>query len=144
MSSQFTQADRIVLAALTSTSTLPLEDASTLSAPETQAALAKLAALKDPKAKQFEAPIFTTWDNAELVERFGFSQSLIDGYVRWAQEKVVRKPADVVFLTHSLIYLLTIPTSAAILMARKDFSWTHAVGHMIYAMWSAGPFTLML
>lgn len=147
---RLSRADKLVLDTLSKISTSSLEESpikDTGSDAVVDSALSTLAALKDPaQSDSFEAPVFTTWDNDELVEQFGIPPALIAGYVSFAQG-LLRKPADVVFVTHSIIYLATLPVSAFFLFTshRQGLAWwAHAVLHTVYAMWSAGPFTLML
>ena len=96
--------------------------------------------LNDPSDREF-APTVFTWFNTDPHDPSALNQRLIQPYARWAAG-VARRPTDAVFVTHGLIYLLTLPASAALLFWR--FGWAHAVAHAVLALLSAGPFTLML
>ncbi|KAL5365857.1 hypothetical protein BJX96DRAFT_182011 [Aspergillus floccosus] len=67
--------------------------------------------------------------------------NILYAYITWAQ-KIVRHPTDVVFLTHIILYLLTLAPSALYLFYR--FSIPHALLHWLLETYSCGPFTLML
>ena len=128
-----------------------------------------LSAFSDPQNDAFEPTIFTSWDLKELpkqpadAQKFspgsvgtkehpevtsnlpplyqGLQDSLLRSYVSWAS-KVVRRPTDVVFLTHILIYLSTSVPSAFYLYYR--FSWFHGICHWVMTAWYCGAFTLLL
>ena len=131
-----------------------------------------LSALNDPKNAAFEPTIFASWDLKELPESLDDVKQLSSGladtgkptapptlnsptssllqvlqddllrsYVPWASQ-VVRRPTDVVFLTHILIYLSTSVPSAVFLYYR--FSWIHAICHWVMTGWYCGAFTLLL
>jgi len=131
-----------------------------------------LTALNDPKNDAFEPTIFASWDPKELPETLpdahtpstasadtgkanqvpadesgtpalhaGLQERLLRSYVSWAS-KVVRRPTDVVFLTHILIYLSTSVPSALYLYYR--FSWIHGICHWVMTAWYCGAFTLLL
>ena len=104
-----------------------------------RAALDILAGMTDRKSLHFEPTIFTTWDNADIPI---IPQVWLNAYVRWAQT-IVRKPTDVVFVSHFLIYSTTVLPSAAWLLF-GSFSYLHGILHLLYAIWCAGSFTLMM
>lgn len=102
--------------------------------------LPELAALNDPASESFEPTVFTTWDKdnipAYIPKRF------LAAYISWAK-KIVRKPTDVVFVTHLIIYFTTVLPSACWLLFFR-FSYLHGVFHLIYTIWCAGAFTLLM
>ena len=98
-----------------------------------------LSDLNSPKSQSFQPTVFTGWDQSDispLIERY-----LIRPYTTWAKT-VVRRPTDVVFLTHVLLYLFTSVPSAFRLYIH--FTWPHAVLHWLMQAYYCGPFTLML
>ncbi|KAM3064863.1 hypothetical protein ACMFMF_011622 [Clarireedia jacksonii] len=101
-----------------------------------------LEALNDENNEKFEPTVFTSWDQEDLdrLPRL-IREYLLQPYVRWAKE-VVRRPTDVVFLTHIILYLTTSFPSAILLYYR--FSWFHGICHWIMQALYCGPFTLML
>jgi hypothetical protein len=131
-----------------------------------------LAAFNDPNNAAFEPTVFASWDSEDLPEKLTEAQQPTRGssgtknstglpvdkphkpsllqalqkdflrtYVTWAS-KVVRRPTDVVFLTHILIYLSTSVPSAFFLYYR--FSWLHGICHWVMTAWYCGAFTLLL
>ncbi|KAL9114188.1 MAG: hypothetical protein Q9187_007518, partial [Circinaria calcarea] len=76
---------------------------------------------------------------APLVQRLDWY--LLQPYIARASG-IVRRPTDVVFLTHIILYLTTSVPSAIYLY--HSFSWIHAVCHWLMQAWFCGPFTLML
>lgn len=91
------------------------------------------------EALSAEVSAFTTWDNNEInptLDRF-----FVQPYLAWAS-KLVRQETDTVFITHILVHHTTLIPSALYLY--YNFSWVHAVLHTVFAVWSAGPFTLLL
>ena len=73
---------------------------------------------------------------AQLLDRH-----LLQPYISWASG-TVRRPTDVVFLTHIILYLTTSVPSAFYLY--YSFSWLRAISHGLMQAWFCGPFTLML
>lgn len=98
-----------------------------------------LGSLNDTHHPDFQPTVFTGWDQSDISE--SIDRLLIRPYAAWA-ETVVRRPTDVVFLTHIIIYLCTSVPSAILLVLA--FSWPHAVLHWLMQAWYAGAFTLML
>ncbi|KAK6607795.1 fatty acid desaturase [Botrytis cinerea] len=101
-----------------------------------------LEALNDENNEKFQPTVFTSWDQEDL-ERLPrpLYQYILQPYVQWAKG-VVRRPTDVVFLTHIILYLATSVPSAIILYNR--FSLIHGFCHWIMQALYCGPFTLML
>lgn len=98
-----------------------------------------LSDLNNPKADAFEPTVCTIWDQADISPVLSYY--LIRPYTEWART-VVRRPTDVVFLTHIILYLGTLLPSAIGLFVR--FNWTHAIFHWVLAGYYCGAFTLML
>ncbi|KAL8676287.1 MAG: hypothetical protein Q9186_007187 [Xanthomendoza sp. 1 TL-2023] len=102
------------------------------SAPTT---LELLNSLNDDTSENFQPTVFTSWDHTWC------KRLLVQPYTTWAK-RIVRRPTDVVFLTHILIYFTTSIPSALYLY--YNFSWPHAMLHWAMQAWYCGPFTLML
>lgn len=98
-----------------------------------------LDSLNNPKHDGFRPSIVTTWDRSDISPEL--LRYLVDPYYEWAKT-IVRRPTDVVFLTHILLYLSTSVPSAIYLFAH--FTWTHAILHWAMTVWYSGAFTLML
>lgn len=98
-----------------------------------------LTALNDKNDVRFQPTVFTTWDEKDLNPTI--NKYLVQPYSKVAQT-IVRHPTDVVFLTHLLIHFTTIVPSAIYLFF--NFSYIHAVIHTVWAVFNAGPFTLMM
>ncbi|KFY87825.1 hypothetical protein V500_06736 [Pseudogymnoascus sp. VKM F-4518 (FW-2643)] len=86
-----------------------------------------------------ESTAFTTWDNNEINPTL--DRLVVQPYLAWAS-KLVRQDPDTVFITHIIVHFTTLLPSALCLY--YSFSWLHAVLHTVYAVWNAGPFTLLL
>jgi hypothetical protein len=118
-----------------------------------------LSILNDPGSEAFESTVFATWDLKDAPTNIGSAKldpaeaqsskslffdlqtTLLKSYINWAST-VVRRPTDVVFLTHILIYISTSVPSALYLY--YSFSYTHAIFHWIMTAWYCGAFTLLL
>lgn len=105
------------------------------------ASLQFLTLANDPSQSQFQPTVFTSWDLKDLDLSGFINRVFLTRYISWAQG-VVRNPTDVVFVTHTLLYLSTLVPSALYLFYR--FSWTHALLHWLMEAYSCGPFTIML
>jgi len=141
ISPQLTQADMIVLRNLfqdiNGDETKP-----NASGFDDQTSIDLLTCLSDETSDKFQPTIFTGWDEKDLLGiPDAFHKNLLQPYVKWAQH-VVRRPTDVVFLTHTLLYLSTSVPSAIYLYYR--FTWAHGICHWLMQAWYAGAFTLML
>ncbi len=98
-----------------------------------------LANLNDFNHPDFQQTVFTGWDQDDIPD--SLSQYLIRPYTTWAQT-IVRRPTDVVFITHIIIYLCTsLPSAIALFW---HFSWPHALFHWLMQGWYSGAFTLLL
>ena len=95
--------------------------------------------ISDEDGDDFQASPFSSWDEQDLNS--WFRVIFVQPYVTWA-EGVVRRRADVVFLTHVGLYCATLIPSAIYLYHR--FSWLHAACHWLLGIYYAGPFTLLL
>lgn len=104
-----------------------------------QAAMNVLAKISDEDSDEFQSSPFSSWDEEDL--NAWFRVVIVKPYVAWA-ERIVRRRADVVFLTHLGYYCATIIPSAFYLYYR--FSWPHAACHWLLETYYAGPFTLLL
>ncbi len=91
------------------------------------------------KSQSFQPTIFTGWDQSDISPLLDYY--VIRPYTSWAKT-VVRRPTDVVFLTHILLYLSTSIPSA--LRLYIHFTWPHAVLHYLMQAYYCGAFTLML
>jgi hypothetical protein len=132
-----TRADTIVLQNL-------LQDAN--GEPESKdnsdrAALERVIGLSDEKSTDFQPTVFTGWDVEDIHLPPVFNRAVIQPYIRWAQT-IVRHKTDVVFLTHTLLYLSTSVPSALFLFLH--FTYAHAICHCIMTGWYCGAFTIML
>ena len=95
--------------------------------------------INDETSEEFQPTVFTGWDQKDIpkpIYRF-----LVRPYLAWAKT-VVRRPTDVVFLTHILLYLATSVPGA--IQLYYNFSWPHAIFHWVMQGWYCGSFTLML
>ncbi|KAL8696072.1 MAG: hypothetical protein Q9201_007839, partial [Fulgogasparrea decipioides] len=116
-----------------------LPDGSKTHLPDDQTTVQLLSSLNDETSEAFQPTVLTGWDQKDIptpIHRF-----VVQPYTRWAKH-IVRRPTDVVFLTHILIYLATSVPSALYLY--YDFSWPHAIFHWIMQGYYCGSFTLML
>jgi hypothetical protein len=104
-----------------------------------QAAMKVLTKISDEDSDKFQSSPFSSWDEEDL--NTWFRVAIVRPYVNWA-EGVVRRRADVVFLTHVGCYCITLIPSAVYLYYR--FSWLHAACHWLLVIYYAGPFTLLL
>lgn len=98
-----------------------------------------LSDLNSTKSQSFQPTIFVGWDQSDISPII--QNYLIHPYTTWAKT-VVRRPTDVVFLTHILLYLFTSGPSAIRLYIH--FTWPHAVLHWLMQAYYCGSFTLML
>ncbi|SMR52278.1 unnamed protein product [Zymoseptoria tritici ST99CH_3D1] len=117
------------------------QDITSKSNPETTttSAITHLKALNDPTSPSFSPTIFVSWDTTSLP--LILQTHLIHPYARFATT-IVRHPTDIVFLTHILLYLTILLPSALYLF--HAFTYLHATAHLIFTVWCAGGYTLML
>jgi hypothetical protein len=106
-----------------------------------QAALACVIRLSDEKSTDFQSTVFTAWNIKDIHITPFLDQVILQPYIRWAQA-VVRRKTDVVFLTHTLLYLSTSVPSTLYLFCH--FTYAHAILHWIMTSWYSGPFSIML
>ncbi|KAI9788814.1 MAG: hypothetical protein M1833_002805 [Piccolia ochrophora] len=118
-----------------------LKEQSSGHAPSDQDPIELLAALNDETSDQFETTVLTGWDEKDIRLPALLHTWIWEPYIQWAQG-VVRRPTDVVFLSHILIYLFTSVPSAVYLYYR--FSYLHGIFHWVMQGWYCGSFTLML
>ena len=153
---QLTESDRLILLGLAADS-VPGSTTSSARSADRQQVLNKLV---DPASSAFEGiNVFTTWDNDQIPSLsscipFGLGRHLhfIDAtgnalrstYVQWAQS-TLRNPADVVFVTHILVYFSTVlPSALYMLFISERVSYAYGLAHLAYTIWCAGAFTLLL
>lgn len=109
--------------------------------PNDQGTIKLLSDLSDHNSDRFQPTVFTGWDQEDLHFRQFFNVNIYQPYVRWAQT-VVRRPTDVVFITHILLYFSTSLPSAIYLF--YHFTWPHAVFHWLMTGYYLGPFAILL
>ncbi|CAK7217791.1 hypothetical protein SBRCBS47491_003290 [Sporothrix bragantina] len=133
------------------------------------AILATLDALNNPDNGAFEPTVFTGYDLRDLQEgvaarrkvaadagsasvgqrisaaAYGwFHHAVLEPYIRFAQQHVVRHETDVVFFTHLLLYFSTVVPSAASLLF-WHFSWIHGIVHVLWVLLGCiGSYTIMM
>lgn len=137
-----TQSDTIVLDSLLQDAALSKSDINNspiviCDACSDQKASEQLSNLNDPTNKAFHPTVVTGWDSFPAT----LDRLIVKPYTTWAST-IVRRPTDVVFLTHILLYLSTSVPSALFLY--HHFTWPHALLHWLMQAWYCGPFTLML
>jgi hypothetical protein len=106
-----------------------------------QAALDQVIGLSDETSSNFESTVFTGWDLKDIHIPAILDHTIVQPYIRWAQT-IMRHKTDVVFMTHTLLYLSTSVPSAIYLFHR--FTYAHAICHWIMTGWYCGAFTIML
>lgn len=106
---------------------------------DNEATISALENFNNVNHPDFHPTIFTGWDQTHFSDTI--SRYVIMPYTAWAQN-IVRRPTDVVFMTHVLIYLCTSVPSAILLV--YHFSWPHAIFHWLMQAWYSSAFTLML
>lgn len=100
--------------------------------------LQQLAELTDSTNKRFQPIIFTSWDNNRLppwLEDF-----FVRPYLRFASH-AIRKPSDVVYVSHLLVLTLIGLPSLVVLFVH--FTWIHAVLHWIFVVYFVGPYSII-
>lgn len=104
-----------------------------------QQAIEYLKNFNNPKSEAFEPTIFSSVDLPDIKNAF-FRKNVVEPYARWART-VVRNEADVVMITHLLLYTSTTLPSAIYLF--YNFRWWHAILHGVMQGWYAGAYTLL-
>jgi hypothetical protein len=102
-------------------------------------ALNRLKALNDPKHPEFQPTVVVTWDEKDIPPFI--NEYIVRPYTKLATH-IVRHPADVVFLTHIILYMCVNLPSAVYLF--YNFSWIHGILHTAFTFWCAGSFTLLM
>ncbi|TKA75195.1 hypothetical protein B0A49_05557 [Cryomyces minteri] len=133
---QLTQQDHIVLRSLLHDIDNGSTAQSTDAASHDEASIELLASLNDPSSPSFVPTITTNWDFKPP-----YMNTLLRCYAQWATT-VVRRPTDVVFLTHILLYLSTSVPSALYLY--YNFTYPHAILHWLMQTYYCGAWTLLL
>jgi hypothetical protein len=105
--------------------------------------LATLKAFNDPENDAFAPTVFVSVDLGDLTCRLhpAVNQYLLQPYIKWAQT-VARKPADVVMITHLILYFTTSVPSALFLF--RNFSYLHGILHVAMQFYYVGTYTLMM
>ncbi|KAL4888889.1 hypothetical protein BDV59DRAFT_187713 [Aspergillus ambiguus] len=103
----------------------------------------KLHALNDHTHPEFDPTAFQFWETHYLRTKLPpiIWKHILVPYISWAQ-KIARCPADVVMVTHLLLYLTTSIPSAVWLLCYR-FTWPHGILHGIMQIYYAGGYTLM-
>ena len=117
------------------------DDASFESSTVSRKTLADLSALNDPAHVDFTPTVFLTWDISMKSTEWTVWQTILQQYIKWAKT-IVRNEADVVMLTHLMLYFTTSVPSAVLLFYR--FTIVHGLLHFVMQMWYAGSYTLMM
>jgi hypothetical protein len=109
---------------------------------ENERDIAVMKAMSDPKHNEFEPTVFVSVDLRDLKLRYPrLDKYVIQPYVNWA-EGVARRPTDVVFLTHLLLYSVTSLPSAIYLF--RNFTYLHGFLHFAMSFYFMGTYTLMM
>ena len=104
--------------------------------------LARLRAYNNPKDAQFEPTVFSSWDLSAVQLPFGLNQRLLYPYTNWARS-IARNEADVVMITHLILYFTTsVPSAIILLFVRTNY--IHGIIHSLMQVWYAGSYTLMM
>jgi hypothetical protein len=104
--------------------------------------IAIMKAMSDPKHDEFEPTVFVSVDLRDLKRRYPrLDKYVLQPYVKWASG-IARRPTDVVFLTHLLLYLVTSLPSALYLF--WNFTYLHGVLHFAMTFYFMGSYTLMM
>jgi hypothetical protein len=101
----------------------------------------KLEALNDENSQHFEPTVTCTWDMEDLPAHPAFLQTLLHLYIQWASH-IVRRPTDVVFVTHLILYFVT-SVPSAIHLFFYSFTWIHGIFHAVMTGYYFGTYTLM-
>ncbi|KAG4437942.1 hypothetical protein IFR05_006566 [Cadophora sp. M221] len=141
----FTAADDIVLGELYK----DIKDVKAGSQPSTtedRPSLKLLENLSDTKHPDFQPTVFSTWDynlaDLNSTKINSIKAALLRTYIMSART-VVRHETDVIFLSHIILYFCTSVPSALYLFF-KDFTYLHAIIHLLVTVWYSGGFTLMM
>ncbi|KAH7412647.1 phosphoinositide 3-kinase regulatory subunit 4 [Cadophora sp. MPI-SDFR-AT-0126] len=102
--------------------------------------------MSDTKHPDFQPTIFSTWDYnlADLDNKTinSIRSAILSSYITWART-VVRHDTDVIFLSHIIMYFCTSVPSALYLFF-GNFTYLHAIVHLLVTVWYSGGFTLMM
>jgi hypothetical protein len=100
--------------------------------------LQQLAELTESTTKHFQPIIFTSWDNSQLPP--WFEDFFVRPYVRFASH-ALRKPSDVVYVSHLLV--LTLIGLPSLVLLFVHFTWIHAVLHWMFVVYFVGPYSII-
>lgn len=98
-----------------------------------------LHSLNNTEDSSFQPTVFTGWGQDDILPFI--QEHLICPFTTWATT-VVRRPTDVVFLIHIILYSPASVPSAVTLYTY--FTWSHAILPWLMQAYYCGPFTLML
>lgn len=108
-----------------------------ISSSNNNAALATINAMNNPDDAEFEPTVFVSWDLRDMGK---IPRKALHPYITWAKT-VSRHPTDVAMITHLILYFTTSVPSAVLLY--RNFSYTHAILHVVMQAWYIGTYTLM-
>lgn len=100
-----------------------------------------LKAKNDPEHADFEPTVFCSYDLSSLKLPLPFEKYVFQPYVSWAR-KAVRHETDVVMLTHLILYATT--SIPSILYLFYNFTYVHAIFHVVMQFYYMGTYTLMM
>ncbi|KKY23691.1 putative acylamide-delta3desaturase [Phaeomoniella chlamydospora] len=95
-----------------------------------------LEALNDEHDANFQPTVFLSWDVKDFPTKENPLRGILDAYIKWASS-VARRPTDVVFVTHLILYFTTTLPSAIYLF--HNFTWAHGMLHTIMTAWYSDP-----
>jgi hypothetical protein len=101
----------------------------------------QLEGLNDENSQYFQPTVCCTWDLRDLPSYPTFLPTLLHLYIKWASH-VVRRPTDVVFITHLILYFTT-SVPSAIYLFFFNFTWIHGLIHSVMTGYYFGTYTLM-
>ena len=104
--------------------------------------LTALEALNDKDDQHFQPTVFCTWDLKDVPCHPPVLRKLLHTYIHWAS-RVVRRPTDVVFITHLALYFVT-SLPSAIYLFFYNFTWLHGIIHSGMTGYYFGSYTLMM
>ncbi len=98
-----------------------------------------LTVVSDPTKGQFQPAAFTSWESSDFppwIRRYA-----LQPYIAWASS-IVRRRADVAFLTHILVLsIIGIPNFVLLFL---HFSWYRAIFQWVLISYLFGPFSILM
>ncbi|CAG8979855.1 hypothetical protein HYALB_00002628 [Hymenoscyphus albidus] len=95
--------------------------------------------LADSNHEKFEPFIFTSWKCSQAPP--WLNRLLIQPYI-WQTQDMVRRPSDIIYISHLLVLCLIGLPNLILLFAH--FSWIHAVLHELLVLYFLGPYTIIM